>query len=329
MTRLSLALCVALPLAWAGAARADLHCEGPLFQAGQVRSGAPLAHRFTLSNAGPEEVEVTEIKPGCGCLRPRLEGPALLRPGEARSVLMEVNTLAQPEGPNTWRAVVGYRCASRPRELPLFVTADVVSEVSVRPAGLLISTDTAIGHEVTLIDRRPTPLAIQAVTTSSRHFRPRAGAPRRAAGGHWEWALSLEVAPDCPEGRHEEVLLVHTSDPAYAELKVPFTVVKRPRQKVSAVPGVVSLLAAGDAPLPARIVLLGAADEEEVVIDRVEADSPAIQCRWAPGPGPRATLKVQVERARLTGPYWEGKVHVHLSRPVPQTITVPVRCTLR
>jgi hypothetical protein len=250
-------------------------------------------------------------------------------PGEATTLNVEVNTLAQPGGPNTWRAVVHYLDGDQPRELPVFVTAIVVSEVSVRPAALIVRTDTAIGHEVTLMDRRPRPFGVKAALTTSQHVRASVGEPRRLEDGAWGRSVALEVLPTCPEGWHEEVLHVHTTDADYPELKVPFTVVKRPRQRVTALPATVSLIAYGDAALPARIVLLGSSDDQEVRIDGVEADSPAVHCQWAPGPGPRATLKVQVERAGVKGPSWESSVRVFVSKPAAQVVTVPVRCVVR
>jgi hypothetical protein len=327
MKRLTLALGLAVPLVWAAPARAELRCDEPLFRAGEVRSGVPLVHRCRLANRGANTIELLEVKAGCGCLRPRLERRAL-PPGESFPLAVAVNALGQRAGPNTWRAVVHYRDGEEVRQLPLFVTATVVSEVSVRPAALVLATDSAIGHDLTLIDRRARPLGVKAVVTTSRHVRARAGEARRGEGGAWERTISLEVGADCPEGRHEEVLHIHTTDPDYPDLEVPYTVVKRAGRRVTAVPGAVAWTAAPGAPLPARLVLLGSADERPVRIERVEADSPALRCRWAPGPGPRATLRIELDRARLPGPTWEGQVRVHLSQPVPQVVTVPVRCSL-
>ncbi len=325
MKRLTLGL--ALALGWASAARAELRCDQPVFAAGEVRSGVPLAHRFLLANRGANTIELLEVKPGCGCLRPRL-GPAPLVPGASVPLAVEINTLTQAAGPNTWRAVVRYRDGEEVRELPLFVTATVVSEVSLRPAALLVYTDAPIAHALTLLDRRARPLDVEAVTTTSPHVRALVGEAHRGDGGAWERTISLEVGPDCPEGRHEEVLHVHTTDAVYAELEAPFTVVKKARQRIGAVPDRVSLTSSPGAPLPARIVLLSSSDEQEVRVERVEADSPAVRCRWAPGPGSRATLRIEVDRALLSGTAWEGSVRVYVNKPAPQVVTVPVRCEL-
>jgi hypothetical protein len=328
MTRTSWALWLLALAVPVGSARADLTCREPLFRVGEVRSGTSLRHSFALLNSGSTEIEVVEVRPGCGCLSARL-AQRRFQAGQSGAVEVEVNTVTQPEGPNTWRVLLVYRQGEEWRELPLFVTAQVIREVSLSPANLVIYTDTTLGHTFTLTERRSAPLEIKAVVTTDPHIRGHAGERVTTAAGTWERPITLEVQPDCPEGRHEGTLSILTGDPLYRELKAPFTVVKRARQGVSAVPGSIHLVGTGGAALPARIVLLGANDRQEVVIERVEPSSPAIACRWAAGPGARATLKITVDRSRLTGASWEGQVRVHLKKPVGQIVTVPVRCTLR
>jgi hypothetical protein len=328
MRRLSLLVGLGCALAApAGALRADLRCPEPVFRAGEVRSGVPLRHRFRLVNGGPTPVEVAEVKPGCGCLRPQLDR-RLFRPGEEGTLDVEVNTLTQPEGPNTWRVVVRLAGGAQ-AELPLFLTADVVSEVSVRPANLVLYTDTALSSALTLRDRRPRPLTVRAALTTCPHVRAQVSGPRRDEAGGWSWGIALEVQAGCPEGRHEAALHLHTADPTYPELQVPFTVVKRSPRQVRAVPAEVSLLGSGGQALPARVVLLGSADGRPVAVEAVEASHPAVRCTWAPGPGPRATLRIQVERDRFAGDTLEASVRVRLSKPGPQALVIPVRCALR
>src|SRR5262249_52657903 len=111
---------------------------------------------------------------------------------------------------------------------------------------------------------------------------------------------------------------------------------KRARQPVSAAPSSVVLSEPAGQPLPARVVLLSAEDDREVKIERVESDHAAIDCRWAQGPGRRATLKIRVDRTRIAGDRFRGTValrfpgtvHVHRSEPVSQTLTIPVSCLL-
>jgi hypothetical protein len=311
----------------AATARAELECPQSVVDKGEVRSGLPLTQRFTFRNRGPESVEITDVRPSCGCLAPKL-AKRHLQPGECGELLLEINTLTQPAGKNSWRVTLQYKSGEREQELVLYVCARIVTEITVEPPSLAIYTDKAIRHEITLIDRRTEPLSVRAVPTSSPYVRTHLGELHRDNAGHWRRTIQVEVLADCPEGMHEETLRICTSDPLYSELKVPFTLVKHVRPLVSAAPAAVVLSEPADQPLPARIVLLSAADEGEVRIDRIESDHPAIACRWAQGPGRQATLKIRVDRRQIPGDGLRAAVHVHLSRPAGEMLTIPVRCLL-
>jgi hypothetical protein len=313
---------------WVGQARADLECAQPVVEKGEVRSGIPLSHSFTLVNSGHEVIDVTDVRPSCGCLAPKLQRRHF-QPGESGTLLLEVNTLTQPPGANSWRATIHYKTAGEERELPVYIAARVVTEISVEPPSLAIYTDSSIGHEVTVIDRRTEPLIVRAVVASSPHVRTHLGELQRNEAGHWIRSIQVEVLADCPEGSHEETLRICTSDPTYPELKVPFTIVKRLRQSVSAAPSSVVLSEVAGQPLPSRIVLLSATDNRPVRIERIESGHDAIGCHWAQGPGQRATLKVRVDHTRLPKEGLQSSIRVHLSSPTTQTITIPVICGLR
>jgi hypothetical protein len=307
--------------------RAELECAQPVVDKGEVRSGLILAHRFTVRNGGPETIEITDVRPSCGCLAPKLE-KRLLPAGESSALLLEVNTLTQPAGLHSWRITLRYKSGEAEQELSLYIRARVVTEITVEPPSLAIYTDTAMRHDITVIDRRTEPLIVRAVPTSSPYVRTHLGALQRDAAGHWRRTIQVEVSADCPEGTYNETLHICTSDPLYSELKVPFTLVRRARHLVSAAPASVVLSQPANQPLPARIVLLSAADASKIHIDRVESDHPAIDCRWAPGPGHQATLKIRVDRQQISGDRLRAAVHIHLSQPTTEILTIPVSCLL-
>ncbi len=327
MTRISrslpLVVCLLLP---AAAAAADLHFPEPAADAGEVRSGTSLVRRFAFVNQGRGPVELVEVRAGCGCLTPRLEAggalPRTYRPGEGGAVVLEVNTLTQPAGLQTWPAMVVYQAGGQRHEVALQIAARVVTEVTVRPPILILSTDSAIEHEIVLLDLRPQPLLVRDVRPSSPELRAHLGEPGRDAEGHWARRIKVEVGSDYPEGRRDEVLSIVTDDPMYRELRVPVTVVKRPRQRVTASPAEVVFRAAAGQPVPSQTVRVRDADNRAVVVDRVEADDPALVCTWAPGPGAMATVKLRADRA--AGGRLQTTVRVHLSKPEVQTLTIPV-----
>jgi hypothetical protein len=312
----------------ASAARAGLECPEPMAQAGAVRSGTPLTHTFRLVNRGPHTIEITDVRPSCGCLAPRLE-VRRLEPSAEAALHVAVNTLTQAAGAHTWPVRILYQEDGRPGELAVVLGARIVSEIAVEPPALTLTTEGALGHEVVLTDRRPRPLTITSVQLTNAHLRAGAGEPFTDGAGRRACAVRVEVPADCPEGRHDDVLRILTDDPTYPELDVPVTVVKRSPRSVRALPEAVEMSAPPGQPLPSRIVLLSSGDGQAVVVDRVETDDPAIECRWAPGPGPRATLKVRVDRTRVADNGLRGVVRVHLLQPSPQTVAVPVTCVPR
>src|SRR5262249_45518919 len=204
----------------------------------------------------------------------------------------EVNTLSQAEGNQTWRVQLSARSSGAVQEQTLEVHARLRAEVRVQPAALTVFAEQAVGHELVLTDRRPQPLTVTGVRTSSPHLRGRVSEQGRDAAGHWVRKVSLEVAADYPPGRHDEAVHLLTDDEAYKELKIPVTVVKRSQQRLAVTPGSVNLVAPAGQPIPSRVLLVRDNDNQGVVVERVVADDPGIVCHWAPGPNNLATVKV-------------------------------------
>jgi hypothetical protein len=323
------AVALAAVLLLAGLSRADLRVAEPAFDAGEVRAGAPLSHRFAFVNDGPAPVVVSEVRAGCGCLTPCLEpaGTALpyaYLPGEQGALLLEVNTLGQAPGPHIWQVTVSYRNGDEGREAELRLSGRVVTEVAVQPAALTLFADAAVAHEVVLTDLRPRPLAVTAVRGSAPQLTGRVAERARDADGHALYRIGLAVAADYPEGRHDEVLDILTDDPAYPDLRVPLTIVKRGRRRLSAAPDPVALTVGAGQEAPSRLVLVRDSDGQPVVVDRVDADDAAVSCRWSEGPSSPAAVRVRVDASRVGAGGLHGAIHIHVSKPVPETLTVPV-----
>ncbi len=319
---------VVLALLAASAARAELHCEQPAVKTGEVRSGTALTHRFALINNGTETIEILDIKPSCGCLTPRTDR-RVYAPGARGNLLLEINTLTQAAGPQSWRATVRYREGREERELELQLAATIVTEVSINPPTLVLYTSSAIAHELTLTDRRARPMQVTSVEPSSPQLRARLGEWKHNDDGQNVRTVALEVLPDFPEGRHDEVIQIFTSDPEYRELKIPVTIVKRPKQTVSASPDVLAVSSAAGEPIPSRIVLLRAPDDLDVLVERVECDTPAVSWQTSAGPGHRATLKIQIDRTKVAGDALKANFRVVLKQPAGQTVTVPIEWIAR
>ncbi len=306
--------------------RAELACPEPVLDAGEVRSGLPLARRFLLRNAGDGPIEISDARPSCGCLKPRLE-KRRLQPGEEGAILVEVNTLTQATGPHQWRVLVLYREGDSQRELPLFITASVQSELLLEPAALNLHTSTTCRHEMTLTENRPLPLDIRAVRTSHPELRVQLLPVLQVGPSHWTRTIKVEVVESFPEGKHEVLVQLFSTDAEYRELKIPIGVTKRSGHRVQATPERVAFVGRDAQAIPARIVLLNGPEEEAVEVARVEADHPAILCRWAKGPGTMATLKIQLDPERARTESFQGTVQVFLNRPEGEKVSIPVNWT--
>lgn len=317
------------PLAWislllvAGPLHAELRFAQPIIEAGPVRGGPALVQRFHFLNDGNEPIEITETKPGCGCLKPRWSKQRFA-PGEEGWIEVEVNTLTQPAGPNQWRVQVFYRNGAEPREVVLQVNALLTKEVIVEPAALNILTGQAITHEITVMDLRSSSLTVTAVRASASQLHCELKPPHHDAGGGPVHVVLLQVGADYPKGQHDETVTIYTDDPAYRELRVPVTIAMREHQRVTATPPEIHLTASPGQPIPSRILLLRDAENQPVIVEQVSADDPALNCRWAEGPGAMTTVKVQIDAAKLRDHQLKSTLHVQIRQPTPQTLHVPV-----
>jgi hypothetical protein len=296
---------------------------------GEVKCGQPLSHSFQVINRGSVAVEVIGARTSCGCMVPLIK-ERTLAPGQETTVLLEINTLTQAVGPQSWRLTLHSRPVGRPDAddvLPLTVRGTVIAEVRVEPTALVLSADVP-APTVTLIDSRPRPLNLIDVRTTLPSLQAQVGTVRVNAAGHTVRTVLLEVRPDCPEGRHEAILSLYSDDPAYPELRLPVTVQKSPRSGVRATPAEVTWSGVGSGPLPSRLLRLTGANDAPVLIEAVEADHPALSCTWASGPGNAATLKVQADRTKMDGDGLRTTVRVRLAGGAG-VLTISVFCSLR
>src|SRR5262249_44711742 len=105
---------------------------------------------------------------------------------------------------------------------------------------------------------------------------------------------------------------------------IPVTIIKNTSQRVAALPKQVVLTAMPPMPLPSQLLRLRDRANQAVHVERIIADSPAITCRWAPGPDTMATLKTSVDSKQSTHASLKSEIHVYVRKPVVETVTIPV-----
>jgi hypothetical protein len=316
-----------------GIAQADLEFAETTADAGEVRAGSPLNHEFTFVNRGPEIAEITGMESSCGCLTPKLDRRSF-PPGERGSIRLEVNTLSPAPGPHTWQVKLSCQTATGDTpmttyrwQIPLRLTARLVREIVVEPAAVTMFVDGPMQSEIHIVDLRSQPIQIQEMATTAPGLQARLAGEERDSSGHLVRRVQLQVAGDFPEGRHEEFVSLFSDDPAYREIKVPVTIVKRSRQRLSATPGRIELTHRPGISLPTRTVLIRDKENQPVEVESVKADNPAITCRWAKGPGTMVTLRVQIDGDKIQDSIWETTLRIQVVKPTRQIILIPVILT--
>ena len=151
--------------------------------------------------------------------------------------------------------------------------------------------------------------------------------PASDADGKRAQKIEVTVTDGCPAGQYADEVCIDTDDPEYKELRIPLRSSRRPRDRRASGAGQRDDALRQGSGNGVDVSALRDADDREVVVEKAEADHPAVRCKWAAGPGTMTTLRVTVDlsQARAAG---VGVVTVKLKGPTAETILIPVSWTL-
>jgi hypothetical protein len=288
---------------------------------GTVRGGPMIATTVRVTNRGDAALTIIGSRTTCGCVVSKPPaGP--IAAGASADVAVEIATLTQPDGLNRWTIGLRYQMAgeAQVREWDHRIEATLVREVGLSPAAVtLIGSGASLAHEVTLTDRRPSPLVLKLIHASSPRIRAGVARDWTKTGAGWELTVRVGIG-ECPPGRHDEFVTLYTDDPDYREIKIPVNVTKKSAQRVTATPTEVRFLA--DSKPNNALVLLRDRDGQAVEIERADSDNSAIRCRWAEGAYPAAAMRVLVTPGAT--PPISATIRVQIRAPEPATVLVPV-----
>lgn len=293
---------------------------------GELTANKPLVHVFHLKNTDGTPLTITEVAGGCGCFRQQLTDK-LLEAGKSSELTIGINLLTQPEGPNTWKMLVRYQTNAGKGERVLQIAAKVKKDVNIEPVAMMLLSEKEIAGTLTVTDRRGKPLTVTGARVGLKNVRTEVKQATDIAGKRSQ-KIEVTVADACPAGQYADEICIDTDDPEYRELRIPLRVIKKSAAtRVEAVPGNVTLRFAKEQATATSLVRLRYADGKDVLVEKLESDHPAIQTKWAPGPGAMATLRVTVDlsKANAAG---VAVVTAKLKGPNAETILIPVSWTL-
>lgn len=317
------ALLSAWVLAWApGLCRGEVRFVDTEVDLGEVRAGIRLNRELALLNDGADEATILEVRGSCGCLAASVE-PAVLAPGGQGRLLVRLNTLGEGAGPHAWKASVRYRQGGQVKDVEMTLRARIISEITVQPASLTLVTQGGKSQSVVLTDHRPQPMKIKSVATTASFLKGTLLGQGQDTRGNWTAKIALDIGPDVPSGRHDQVLSIYSDDPLYGELRVPVVVIKATAAaSVTADPP--SVRFSRDGQTTSRMVRLRPASGHTIQIEKVDVDDPALTCKWASGPERDVFLRIQADFSHVGAVPRRTVVNVHLTAPAHEVLTIPV-----
>lgn len=292
---------------------AELRFVKRTYGLGEVPGGPICEAHFDFENIGSTTIEILGVRRDCGCLEPMLSQKTL-RPGQTGALGLRVRTLGQPAGQRNWSAWVRYREGEQIEEVRVTLLATIRNDVAVQPAALALHVENQLRQEITVTDRRPRALHLNAARASSAAVQATI-----VPEGNGVTRVLLDVSGRALQpGRHDLTLILYTDDPQYRELQVPITVTRGGDGLVTATPRAVQVRSAG---VSSQLVRLRGGTQQ-LIVESATCDDPAIGCTWANAPDSGVVLKIRVDAVALRER--RADVRVQLGGAAPQTLTIPV-----
>lgn len=208
----------------------------PIKEFDVVAKGEVVKHSFEIRNEGDAPLEVTDVRPSCGCTVARYD--RTIAPGETGMVHVTLKT-DNFAGPISKSIAVFTNDFDNPK-LQLVVKAHVkpyiqvtpgyarynyVRGEEVRPLGQLLWAED--GSDLKILSAKG---PFDHVLVSYREATAEERDPRSTGR---QWHIDIDLAPDSPVGPLRNHVLVTTDHPKQKTVKIPVSGFVRPRQHIT------------------------------------------------------------------------------------------------
>jgi uncharacterized protein DUF1573 len=311
----------------AKAAGAVIEVRQTTQDAGTVEQGTLLKYRFRVANRGQANLELTQVKPSCGCTVPKWD--RVIAPGKKGVIEAEVNT-THFSGPIMKRLTVISNDPAHP-QLDLTLTARITPLVEVKPGllALLSMDDQPVTQEFTLERPGGRPMQIRQVVTDAPYLR----AETTPLPGKGRYKITVTATTETPLGHSILTAVVRTD---LEKAPTPTLIVQVERGIVFMPPMLYWSLTGGAVQMPVRGEVTVRRRKRPFHITGVSVDDPKLETQletvqegqeyrvlvtynggWE-GPVVRKTLTVTTDDAKQP----EFKIPVQAMLP-PPTAAVP------
>ncbi|MFO0918483.1 MAG: DUF1573 domain-containing protein [Planctomycetaceae bacterium] len=196
-----------------------------LVDLGPIRPTAEVQANFVFRHRGKHPVEIVEVKPSCGCLRPKLSKQTYA-PGDVDAMVLRVLPANESPGRHEYTVEIKYH-DPEPREAHVTFRVTLPEKgINIKPPALGVYqfSDQPTKQSVLITDTRGASWQVQGISVSLPFVTATAGERVHAESGAWELPIEVTVAGNVPAGRHKGVISVFTDDSAYPEMKIPLLI---------------------------------------------------------------------------------------------------------
>ncbi|MBI4660272.1 MAG: DUF1573 domain-containing protein [Verrucomicrobia bacterium] len=189
----------------------------PVHDFGTVKQGQIVRHDFKLMNIGDQPLEITEVKPSCGCTT-AADWTRTIQPGGSGTIPLQLET-ARFAGSVAKTITVTSNDRTEPQRV-LEIKADIwtpvqlSSPVVVFPA--LTNSAQIVSRPVTIRNQVDAPVEITELKSDSLAFKPEL---KEIVAGK-EFELMISTVPPLTNGTHSARISMKTSNPQMPALSV-------------------------------------------------------------------------------------------------------------
>jgi hypothetical protein len=195
---------VAVAEAGTGAPRPMIEVRETRKDGGVVEEGTVVRFQFEVANRGQADLEVTRVKPSCGCTITKWD--RVIKPGAQGTIEAQMNTLYF-RGSVTKYLTIFSNDPARPQvELTIAARLLPLVKISPGPAALLAVGDKAATQEFTLERNGGHPMKIVQVIPYASYIK----AETTPIPGQGRYKLTVTAMPDAPLGRSTVPVVVWT-----------------------------------------------------------------------------------------------------------------------
>lgn len=273
---------------------------------GTIKIGKSITRTFLLKNAEPNQsIVISHIQPGCGCVNQSLKENTTIAPGESIEWIVGIETMAQPAGERTWtiRYRVRFVHDNVGIESAIGLHARLHEEIRLSPPMVAFSTTGEARQLITLSDQR-LDSAIRITAVESPHS-------SLVAVRKSDSSIEVSLPSTAPaDGRtHKVVVVVRTSDPEYAELRVPVSFVKHTHDSIAIMPATFDIPMAKSS---SAVIQLRERSGGLIAVRSAEAAVSGISLAFSQGKNPVTAIKATIDPT-VAGPSGSAIVTVTLA----------------